>query len=267
MAYLVMECGSSARGDTNSNSDRDIVCIWRDEFPHLESINTAYGQVMFYSASAIHRMRQKGSLFLVHLDIDGVWLEGDTSLLDEIRGFRPYPDLVKQTQQAAISFIREIAWFPQGHEGFLWLLDSLYVALRNCVYCANAIRGRYVFGFADALEVFGLSQADVSAMLLVREGKYSYRKSCDSANTLPALEEVERVCNTITNHKVKFARGGLTNWHKAWKFDYWDERLIERAILNNEHHSSEFMIKMRHHNYFKNALKRDMICIVDDHSK
>src|SRR5690349_15181582 len=105
-----MECGSSARGDTNSNSDRDIVCIWRDEFPHLESINTAYGQVMFYSASAIHRMRQKGSLFLVHLDIDGVWLEGDTSLLDEIRGFRPYPDLVKQTQQAAISFIREIAW-------------------------------------------------------------------------------------------------------------------------------------------------------------
>lgn len=267
MAYLVMECGSSARGDTNSNSDRDIVCVWRDEFPHLESINATYGQVMFYSANAIHRMKQKGSLFLVHLDIDGVRLEGDSSLLDEIRGFRPSPDLIKQTQQAAISFVKEIAWFPLGHEGYLWLLDSLYVALRNCIYCANAIRGRYAFGLVEAMKEFGLSRADISSMLLVREGKYSYRKSCDPAHVIPLLEEVERVCHAIIHHKVTFLRGGLTNWRKVWKFDYWDERLIERAILNNEHQSSEFMKKMRHHNYFKNALKRDMACIVDDHSR
>ncbi len=267
MTYLVMECGSSARGDTNSNSDRDVVCIWRDVFPDLNAINSAYGQVMFYSVSALHRMKQKGSLFLVHLDIDGVWLEGDISLLDEIRGFRPEPDLVGQTQQGAISFVREIAWHPPSQEGFLWLLDSLYVALRNCIYSANAIRGHYAFGLLEALQVFGLPQADIEVMLLVREGKYSYRRSCASVDKLPPLKDVERVCQEIIHHEVNFAYGGVTDWHRAWKFDYWDERLIERAILNNEHQSSEFMKKMRHHNYFKNSLKKDMACIVDDHSK
>lgn len=267
MAYLVMECGSSARGDTNSNSDRDVVCIWRDDFPDSNAINVAYGQVMYYSVGTLDRMKLKGSLFLVHLDIDGVWLEGDISLLDEIRGFRPKPDLVKQTQQGAISFVREIAWYPPGGEGFLWLLDSLYVALRNCVYSANAIRGYYAFGLLEALQVFGLSQVDIKAMLLVREGKYRYRGSCSSVGKLPRLKEVERVCHAITNHKVNFSCGGLTDWHKAWRFDYWDERLIERAILNNEHQCSEFMKKMRSHNYFKSLLKKDMACIVDDHSK
>jgi hypothetical protein len=262
-----MECGSSARGDTNSNSDRDIVCIWRDEFPDLKSINSAYGQVMFYSESALLRMKQKGSLFLVHLDIDGVWLEGDISLLDVIRGFRPTPDLVEQTQKGAINFVREIAWYPPGREGFLWLLDSLYVALRNCIYTANAIRGHYVFGLIEALKTFGLSQADVAVMLLVREGKYSYRRSCASLERLPSLKDVERLCRTIIHQEVNFVCGGSTDWHRAWRFDYWDERLVERAILNNEHQSSEFMDKMRHHNYFKTSLKKDMACIVDDHSR
>lgn len=266
MAYLVMECGSSARGDTNSNSDRDVVCIWRDQFPDLNAINAAYDQVMFYSVSALHRMKQKGSLFLVHLDIDGVCLEGDISLLNEIRGFRPAPELIEETLQGAISFVREISWYPTSQEGYLWLLDSLYVALRNCIYSANAIRGHYAFGLLQALQIFGLSQSDINTILLVREGKYSYRRSCASIDTLPPLKDVERACQAIIQHEVHFSCGGLTDWHRAWKFDYWDERLIERAILNNEHQSPEFMKKMRHHNYFKNSLKKEMACIVDDHS-
>ncbi|MNM79493.1 hypothetical protein D3C81_914260 [compost metagenome] len=163
--------------------------------------------------------------------------------------------------------MRKISWYPPGQEGYLWLLDSLYVALRNCIYSANAIKGHYAFGLLPALQVFGLSQPDITTILLVREGKYSYRRPCASVDKLPLLKDVERACQAIIHHEVNFACGGVTDWHRAWKFDYWDERLIERAILNNEHQSSEFMKKMRHHNYFKNSLKKDMASIVDDHSK
>lgn len=265
MMYLIMECGSSARGDTNASSDRDVVCIWQNESPDFKALRALYGEVMTYSIDTLRRMKKKGSLFLVHLDVDGVWLDGDLSLLDEIRGFRPAPEMVQKGYQNTKKFIREISWYPLSHQGYLWLLDALYVALRSCVYSWNATQGQYVFGLVEALQVFGLSDRHLATMLLIREGKYSYRRSNTISKELPLIQDVEDVCKEILNCNVSFKCGGRTDWQKNWLFDYWDERFIERAILNGEHRSVGFMEKMRRHNYFKSSLRKEIGLIVDEH--
>jgi len=265
MAYLVLECGSSARGDANSSSDRDIVCLWTGFFPNIVYIKERYGDVMVYSLDTIFRMKSKGSLFLVHLDIDGRYLEGDMHLLDVVKGFRPQREAIYLSLDKTVVFIKDIEWYPSTARGFLWLLDSLYVSLRNCIYCINALHGDYLFGYISALEVFGLSAENIETMILIREGKYRYRKSQKAEEYLVGHDRLSRVCKEILGRHVTFQRGGTTDWLRRWDLDYWDERLIERAVLNSEHAAPEFMEKMRHHNYFKGALKKEMSLIVRSH--
>lgn len=267
MAYLVLECGSSARGDANSSSDRDVVCLWTGFFPNIVGIKEKYGDVMVYSLGTILRMKSKGSLFLVHLDIDGKYLEGDMHLFDVVKGFRPQQEAINLSLDKTAAFIKDIEWYPSTARGFLWLLDSLYVSLRNCIYCGNALHGSYLFGYVSALEAFGLSAECIETMILIREGKYRYRKSQKAEEYFVGHDRISRVCEEVLGCRVTFQRGGVTDWLRRWDLDYWDERLIERAVLNSEHAAPEFMEKMRHHNYFKSTLKKEMILIVRSHIK
>lgn len=88
MSYLIIECGSSARGDTNPSSDIDRVCIWETP-PNFSSIEKEFGPVMFYSLETIKKMRAKGSLFLTHLDIDSIYISGNKHLMRFYKGYRP----------------------------------------------------------------------------------------------------------------------------------------------------------------------------------
>lgn len=269
MAFSIIQCGSTARGDANSNSDVDMLCIWSGNTPNYTQLTQMYGDLAFYSVDTIRRMRAKGSLFLTHLDVDGIFIDGDRSLINEFRGFRPSNSQVSGLYKETAQFIVDLDWFPDSNIGELWLCDVLYVALRTCVYCKNAKSGIYTFGYLDALKACSLSDEQVATMLLLREGKYRFRNATHSSEASEFKFDsvlAQKACFAVISKRVRIHRGGVTNWTRLSRRDYWGERLVERAILNMEHKDDEFMIKMRHHSYNKRALKTDISRIVDLHT-
>lgn len=269
MSFSIIQCGSTARGDTNANSDVDLICIWSGNSPDFTRLSQEYGGLTFYSVESIRRMRSKGSLFLTHLDVDGIFIDGDKSLLEEFSGFRPSARQVHKLYKYTARIVAGLEWFPDSASGELWLCDVLYVALRTCVYCKNAAAGTYTFGYLDALKACRLTSNQIELMLLLREGKYRYRRSYESlAATKFCFDsaEAQQVCFAVLSEVVEVVRGGQTDWAKLSRRDYWGERLVERAIINKEHMDDEFMEKIKRHNYNKNSIKVDISRIIDMHT-
>lgn len=263
MSFLILECGSAARGDINKHSDRDLVCVWSDTPPDYSSLQKKYGNIMFYSALSIKKMSEKGSLFLTHLDRDSKYLAGDIKLFCSFSGYRPQKSQIKESLINTANFIREIHWHPETLIGKLWLYDVLYVSLRNLVYCKNAMNDNYLFGYEDAIEKLQLTQYTRSIMLLIREGKYSFRSGDFKEPNNLSIKGVEDVCREITGHSVNFLAGGITNWQDIKRQDYWAERLIERAIINGEYNDSVFLNEIKTHNYNKYLIKSHVAKILE----
>ncbi|WP_455851705.1 hypothetical protein [Pantoea endophytica] len=249
MSYVVLECGSAARGDSNKNSDRDIVCIWNGKAPNYTRITEEHGETIFYSIESIDKMREKGSLFLTHLDIDSKYITGDVKLTNSFSGYRPPKALVKSNLLDTVCFIKSIGWYPDTMLGHFWLCDVLYVSLRNFLFCQNALNDNYLFGYKNALRNFNLSARETSIMLLLRNAKYLFRNGGISDIYAPDIEDIEIACRKILGQPVFFKSGGATHWDGKWRRDYWGERLIERAIINDEHSDNAFLKRLRKHNY------------------
>lgn len=268
MSFAIIQCGSSARGDTNINSDIDIICIWSDAKPDYKKLMIVYGDVMFYSFETIKRMKSKGSLFLTHLDIDGILLEGDPSLLETFRGFRPTAHQLKKQLRQTAEFVSHIDWYPDSPLGRLWLCDVLYVSLRTCLYLKNALSNKYVFGFLEAMHTQKIAKDLINIMLDLREAKYIYRKFGQIKNDeYPFfkfdISEIEIAGTLVLGAPLRLHPKGSTSWTKITTIDYWTERLIERAIINQECRSDQFLENMKRHNYNKFILKADIVQIIE----
>lgn len=271
MPYVIIQCGSSARGDANNNSDVDLVCIWSENQPDFKKITAEYGDIMFYSQETIRRMKEKGSLFLTHLDVDGIYVTGDRSLLDNFKNFRPKKHHLAKQLSHTKKFIQNIQWYPNNAIGKLWLCDVLYVSLRSCIYCKNAINKIYSFGYLGALSEHGLSEQDIKIMLDIREGKYLYRsqnlkKPLKNESLNLNIDSIKYICQVITGYPLQLSPGGSTNWKKIKDTDYWSERLIERAILNGEYLDEKFLLNIRKHNYHKFEIKSEIAKIIENHT-
>lgn len=262
MSHVVIQCGSSARGDINANSDIDIVCIWSGRSPDFENIKKNYGDVMFYTSETISRMRDKGGLFLTHLDIDGKYLSGDRGLLKLFDGFKPTAAQLQESLKESREFLRNLNWFPDSDKGYLWLCDVLYISLRNIIYCKNAQKNIYEFGYGSALKAYSLGSQDVEVMLGIREGKYSYRKGDMFISGVFNLGVLEDAVGKVVGVPIKIERGGVTDWERNWSFNYWDERIIERAIINNDANDVRYMNMLVRHNYNKVTLRSEAKKIV-----
>lgn len=255
MTYVILECGSKARGDTNIHSDSDYVCIHDDNFKLAKQVKKQFNNISFLSLETIIRLKRKGSLFLTHIDVDGNVLEGQAELLSSIKGFRPQNSNLRDSIARSRKFLSEIKWFPDSQIGQLWLMDVLFVALRNIIYCSNGQNAVYNFGFTDAIKAYGLSDEEIDVMLIIREGKYHFRQHKKVTNLdLIQAKSIIKVASKISLAELDITSGGLTNWASQWQFDYWDERLVERAILNNEISNDGFREKLQDHNYFRREL-------------
>lgn len=255
MSYIVLKCGSAARGDTNIFSDEDYVCIYRTKVPPLY-LKNEYEDLTFFSTSNIESMKANGSLFIAHLDIEANVVEGSEELLTLIQGFRPEASLIHSSRNPTEEFIHSIKWYPKNRDGILWLMDVLYVAFRNILYCDNALNGIYRFGLDDAMALKGLACDDTETFRQIRMGKYAYR----SANVKnlgfigPDKEAITSLSKALSGNDLLLIEGGETNWWQEWQYDYWDERLIERAIVNDEIFAPEFMEMIKNHNYSRRSL-------------
>ncbi|WP_020161749.1 nucleotidyltransferase domain-containing protein [Cycloclasticus pugetii] len=256
MSYLVLRCGSQARGDANPNSDHDFVCLHDENQTPIKLIKERYQQITFLSIDAIGRMKDKGALFITHLDTDGVIVEGEEKLIDLIRGYRPSVISLKKTLKETKMFAKSIEWLPCSSEGKFWFYDVIYVALRNILYCENAMRSSYCFGYTDAALAFGMSNREVDIMLQIRSGKYMYRREeySDEVSLSGSIDSVFELVNNIIGQNLSFQIGGLTDWHGKWSYNYWDERIVERAIINDEIPDDGFRKMLKDHNYNRRVL-------------
>jgi hypothetical protein len=256
MAYVIIQCGSAARGDTNKYSDEDFVCIHDKVKLPFNYIKNQYKNISFLSLGSIQHMKNSGSLFLAHIDIDGQIIEGEPTLKQSISGFRPDNKNLKKSIQSSSIFISGIEWYPSSDEGKLWLLDVLYVSFRNILYCTNAINKNYSFGFKQAMSTFGLSEEEKLIMLQIREGKYLYRTLNRKSDILGNFnaDNISSVAIKMSSGNCMYKEGGKTNWMQKWSYDYWDERLIERAIVNHEINNNGFREKLHNRSYYRRNL-------------
>lgn len=258
----MLKCGSAARGDVNKLSDVDFVCLYEDGGIPFKLLARSYPGVSFYSRSSVEKMKSQGALFLTHIDVDGCPVEGERRILEWVKGFRPPRVKVLQAAFQTRKFIGDIGWLPNSMEGRLWFCDILFVALRNFIYCTNASNGVYRFGLESAASAFGLPDRYVKLLFEVRQGKYRYRLSSNtetpevSSNIhLLATELAER----ITGQAINISLGGKTDWNTSWRLDYWGERLIERAIINNEIDDNGYRAMLAEHNYNRRVLANEVL--------
>ena len=269
MAYVVLKCGSAARGDVNKYSDEDFVCIHDEQRVPVERLKSQYPNISLLSLESVHHMKKVGSLFLTHLDIDGRIVEGKPSLAVPIAGFRPNARGLEMSFNSSSNFIAGIEWFPSSHEGNLWLLDVLYVSFRNILYCVNALHSSYQFGLMSAMESYGLNDQEMETMLLIRHGKYAFRSMSGSFRDVDAVDIkwLTSLATRLTKIWVGLRKDGTTNWERNWKYDYWDERLIESAIINYEIQDNGFRVQLRDHNYNRRILPEAVRRYVSDAKK
>ena len=259
MAYLIIKFGSAARGDTNKNSDEDYTCIYNKKHP-IDKLIKKYENITFISLDEISFMKKAGSLFITHLDTDGQKIEGDDHIFNDIKGFKPNKNCLLKSIKESSEFISKIEWFPSSPRGNLWLLDVLYVSFRNILYCKNASNYIYEFSLDSAMCCFGLTKEEKDTMMYIRDGKYAYRANNIKSFKISEnnISNISSLAKTITESLVRLNESGITKWDKQWKYDYWDERLIERAIINKEIEDNGFHKKLMNHNYNKRSLPKDV---------
>lgn len=262
MNFLILKCGSAARGDDNELSDIDFVCLHEDGDIPFKLLARSYPGVSFYSRSSVERMKSQGALFLTHIDVDGCPVEGERRILDWIKGFRPPRASALKAASETKKFIGEIGWLPNSMEGRLWLCDTLFVALRNFLYCMNASNGAYHFGLKSAVSAFGLPDRYVKILFEVRQGKYRYRSSSnaevpDVKGDLHLL--AAKLAEKVTGQAMHISLGGETDWNADWRIDYWGERLIERAIINNEIADDGYRAMLGERNYNRRVLANEVV--------
>lgn len=256
MSYVVLKCGSAVRGDTNEQSDVDFVCVHTERGVPVNTLKGRYPQISFLSLESIRHMKKKGSLFLAHLDVDGSVIEGTESLLSVIDGFRPHQSALKTAVNATREFTVGIQWFPASPLGALWLHDVLFVSFRNILYCTNALHAIYRFALHDAMSSYGFTPEQMRTMYRIRQGKYAFRSTIRTAVGAEEsdMQSLSSLATTLSQGAVSFQKGGRTEWTRTWKYDYWDERLVERAIINREIADRGYRDLLKEHNYNRRIL-------------
>lgn len=257
-----MQCGSVARGDSNSQSDIDFICIHEGSGIPICELKKKYEGITFYSVETLVRMKSKGSLFITHLDVDAQTLDGSAQLRSVVSGFRPAKYHLQESIATSSRFLESLNWYPDSNFGKLWLFDVLYVSLRNIIYCHNALNHDYKFGFVDAIRAFGMNQEQEAVLLQIREGKYLFRHELGLQKPIhpPYVEmnNIERLVGLICGLPVMLKNGGVTEWNGAWRQDYWGERIFERAIINKEAPNNGFRELLKNHNYNRRSFASEM---------
>jgi|TARA_R110000851_G_scaffold90656_1_gene198025 hypothetical protein len=262
MNFIVLKCGSVARGDANELSDIDFVCLHENRDVPFQLLSRTYPGISFYSRSSIERMRSRGALFLTHIDVDGCPVEGDQRILDWVKGFRPPRESVLQAAFETKRIIGEIGWLPNSMEGRLWLCDILFVALRNFLYCTNASNNIYRFGLESAISAFHLPDHYAKIFLELRQGKYRYRL-CPNAEAPGVKANIHllaaELAEQVTGQAMPILLGGETDWSADWRMDYWGERFLERAIINDEIADDGYRAMLGEHNYHRRVLVNEVL--------
>jgi len=172
---IIVKYGSSARGDADTYSDRDILVV--GNIPNeLRADNL---DIVRYTKNRLKRLREIESLFLVHLRKEGIVIKDDNHWMNDflisIPDYVPTPKILKRAFQnlsVAVSLVPTKAVLP------CWF-DIIFVFLRDLLVKLNAVNKKYIFAPDRLLEFLDIKQKDKIQRIIKisREIKSDYRKN------------------------------------------------------------------------------------------
>ncbi len=147
--------GSSARGDSDRLSDRDILIVDND----LKVLRTRAHElasegwsVASYTFAKLNALARNGALFIQHLKQESqIISDRQGSLAKLFSGYRPKP-CYRRELEANAKLAQLASTVPSVSRGELWAADVLYVTVRNFGVLWLAGTRRYVFAFDDILD-------------------------------------------------------------------------------------------------------------------
>ncbi|MGA2715522.1 MAG: nucleotidyltransferase domain-containing protein [Bryobacteraceae bacterium] len=152
----IIEFGSTARGDGDQYSDRDIFAVVDDVDADTldilrariaEEYNTSASSVACYSTSSFDQMIAHGSLFIWHLRLEGrIISDPDDVFLEAFASLAPYKSFATDLAQ-----FKEIYADAREAYGDSGLLDSfekhvLFIVVRNVCMLLTTHCGQPTFG-------------------------------------------------------------------------------------------------------------------------
>lgn len=200
--------GSTARGDCDVLSDRDVLIVGREDLLAEAAVpwRQAAWNVTAYSPEAFARLAEVKSLFIQHIKQDGRIVRDDFGFLDrEIRSFSPKSSYAGERNDA----LRFLEWLPKeggDYWGDLCIADMGYVFFRNAAVLHLATKGKYIFGFADLVSEFcsdlRLGADFVRDLSRLRALKHAYRgrrMGMKIGNSIQSLRDVADVFQSENN--------------------------------------------------------------------
>jgi hypothetical protein len=229
--------GSQARRTADLLSDRDVLVVGEPSSARdcaVTGWEARAWHVSVFDRPAFARLANVRSLFVQHLKQEGRILRDDGHFLAAaLEGYLPKQDYTAERNDA----LRQIAALPcsSGSRWFdLCLSDIAYVFFRNAAILHFASTGVYCFQYdalvARAGDEFGLTDAERSVLLALRDLKHGYRRRAPDCLAEPWLGAARTVIESITSAlpnqaDSSIARGDTTD-------DYFRLRLLELNLMN-----------------------------------
>lgn len=176
--------GSSARMSTDRLSDLDVLVVASDKYRRDRIIRNWRQQgwsVAVYSPPRLLKMIAAGSLFIQHLRTEGMVInDAGGWLAEKLSSARPKQSYAIDAQKSV--FLARPMERLNGDtliKEDLIAADLAYVATRNFGICYLADRNNLTFDYCQIVEQlakdFCLSSDELSLLMLLRNGKTSYR--------------------------------------------------------------------------------------------
>jgi predicted nucleotidyltransferase len=252
-----MVFGSTARGDADAQSDRDLLLVAsgkEDLFCASEDYSKYGWSCSLYLWAKLKSLCANGGYFLEHLRREGIIVhDKDDELAHALSTAREKTDYRREIE-SALSIFSAIEFVPSTHWGPSWALDVLMVAVRSYGYATLANNGIFIFNFNKMIDTLatieGLSSEEAAILKKLRKWKYKYRQKTASASW-GDLVEVVRVADKLLHAgaviKLREGEGFLENAVKNYREErgwYANARLLEAAIILSPVGSQEVIGKL-----------------------
>ena len=176
--------GSTARGDQDGFSDRDLLIV-SDDPATLRMLKSRYSSKGWsctpYSWQRLQHAADQGSLFVQHLKQESKILRDPSNRLAELLTKYSPKASYKREAEGAASLLGELTDFlPRCDAGPMWTLDLMSVSFRSLAVAKLADEGIYSFANSDILNglvrIGLLDHADGYKLETLRRYKSLYRK-------------------------------------------------------------------------------------------
>lgn len=226
--------GSSARGDSDSISDQDILKVYDNNFEKHQQNNNIH----LYTKKRLYILLKSESLFLVHLKKEGKILTDEENWLKDFLHTIPEFSASKDRISLVKNYLILLLSITPSEKQILWWYDCLYVFLRDYFIKYNSQHKLYSFSpYSFAKPIINYRELDLTnEVLRLREFKSHYRnnKSMDSFD-LDYIRYLKEIVSKSLNINIKSSPLLEVYQLSDKKTEpYFKLRLIEGLYLNKE---------------------------------